>query len=98
MLGYEVFAGKSPTAAATRQLAEMHRSQPDLPRHVFLRLAMMHLCQTGWRPDVADLPADIAEILTACWAQDPAKRVPMSVLLGHLQRLVLGESAAGGNC
>jgi negative regulator of sigma E activity len=45
----------------------------------------------SWRPDTpADCPTDFAELMTACWHEDPEQRPTASQVLSKMQKLYAG--------
>lgn len=57
-------------------------AEQALPRDIYLRVVMR-----GERPAIpADTPADIAQMLHGCWAQEPEERPTFQALIMELCR------------
>jgi len=98
MLGYEICTMKSPIAAAASVLKELWRARGNsgpVEEQFMLGQGIKKLYQRGWRPDVGGIQSAMAQVLTACWADNPAERTSMDGIVTELRRLNSVQLPAG---
>lgn len=89
-LGYTV-AGAAVAVAAAAAVWELFTSETVLDAGMSVGQMFYMIAYQGWRPDIpADCPSDFAELMTACWQEDPEQRPSASQLLSRMQKLYAG--------